>query len=328
MSDLVAISPSRLKTFKSCSWLYYCKYILKLPDKTNSGALKGTCCHNIFEFLLERKDVFDELKKKKQKSLSNSPLIERYVRKYCLKYDLSEEDYDDIENMIFVGLENDFYCSKAKKVLPELDFDLTNENPKYRIKGFIDKIAFYKDGSIKMIDYKSSKKKFEGEEKEFNLQALIYTLAAKKMYEKFKSKIEFLFLKFPDDPALKIDDISDGVLEGLESYLEEASNALNNFGEKEAYSNFASKQDFPKKGFGGPLQCGFAKYKGQLKKDGSVMWHCPCKFDFEYYALLDEEGEVIQSSLNKEDLEDKKKEDYFIVKKNYKGCPMFIKTIE
>ena len=76
----------------------------------------------------------------------------------------------------------------------------------------------------------------------------------------------------------------------------------------------------PKKddGFCGPLNCGFAKHKGQLKKDGTLMWHCPFKFDFEYYSLTDETGKVIKNSFSKEDLDESKGS---IELKKYDGCP-------
>ena len=34
-----------------CSWQYWCKYQLKLPDKTNDGALKGSIVHLVLECL-------------------------------------------------------------------------------------------------------------------------------------------------------------------------------------------------------------------------------------------------------------------------------------
>ena len=39
----------------SCSWLYWCKYHLKLPDKTNDGALKGSIVHLVLECLGKQK---------------------------------------------------------------------------------------------------------------------------------------------------------------------------------------------------------------------------------------------------------------------------------
>ena len=47
----VYLSASRLKTVKMCSWLYWCKYHERLPDKSNDGASRGTVCHLIFECL-------------------------------------------------------------------------------------------------------------------------------------------------------------------------------------------------------------------------------------------------------------------------------------
>jgi hypothetical protein len=59
-----------------------------------------------------------------------------------------------------------------------------------------------------------------------------------------------------------------------------------------------------------------------LKKDGNVMYHCAFKFPFEYYALCNEEGEVVKTSF-KEDLKANAEKGEFVIKKNYKGCPHF-----
>ncbi len=56
MSDpKTALSASRIKTAQGCSWLYWCKYKLKLPDTSNDGAKRGSICHLIFELLGEKK---------------------------------------------------------------------------------------------------------------------------------------------------------------------------------------------------------------------------------------------------------------------------------
>ena len=51
MSETKTLSASKIKTLQSCSWLYWCKYHLKLPEESNSGASRGTICHLIFECL-------------------------------------------------------------------------------------------------------------------------------------------------------------------------------------------------------------------------------------------------------------------------------------
>ena len=56
MSERVTLSASRIKTAQSCSWLYWFKYILKAPDKSNNGAKRGTICHLVFELLGDPKE--------------------------------------------------------------------------------------------------------------------------------------------------------------------------------------------------------------------------------------------------------------------------------
>ena len=45
------LSASRIKVAQTCSWLYWAKYVLKLPDRSNDGAKRGTICHLVFECL-------------------------------------------------------------------------------------------------------------------------------------------------------------------------------------------------------------------------------------------------------------------------------------
>jgi len=219
--------------------------------------------------------------------------------------------------MILVGLKTDFYGPKKNgkpiAIETEREFEIKNESPKYNIKGFIDKFIEY-DNSILIQDYKSSKGKFEGEEIESNIQGMMYSLVSKKINKDKKPTAEFIFLRFPDDPKQTVE-FSDYQLTGFEHYLEYVNGIVNNYSEEDAKSNFAADAQMPKKGFKGPLLCGFAKVPGQLKKDGSKMWHCPYKFGFEYYEILKDDDTVSHTS--KEKPSDGVK--YNI--KKYNGCP-------
>ena len=105
-------------------------------------------------------------------------------------------------------------------------------------------------------------------------------------------------------------------------YLQTVFDQVNNFDEEQAVSNFAYDKPKPKKGFGGPLMCGFAQKPGQLKKDGTPMWHCPYKFAFDYYALVDDKtGEIAKSALEEGVLSEK--EGYSLKVLSYEGCPKF-----
>ena len=69
--------------------------------------------------------------------------------------------------------------------------------------------------------------------------------------------------------------------------------------------------------------CGYAKYPGHLKKDGSVMWHCTFKFPFNYYALKDSDGKIKKTVFEDErdSLLSLQKEGDFIEELKYEGCP-------
>ena len=62
------------------------KYHLNLPDKTNSGALRGSLCHLIFELLLKprHKKHYEAIIKKKDITGSGAVLrlAERHMRSF------------------------------------------------------------------------------------------------------------------------------------------------------------------------------------------------------------------------------------------------------
>ena len=320
MSKEQILSASKIKTFESCSWKYWCNYHLKLPQENNDGARRGTVCHLIFELLVKprHKKHFDLIME--AQTLDASPAVKRLVKKSLVKEEgYSEENYLLCEEMILVGLDNDFYGAKGEVNSPEKEFLLESESPKYKFRGFIDKPVEY-NKKLKIVDYKSSKSKFNKNELKSNVPAMTYTLAAQTIWPKLKNVIvEFLFLRFPKSPSQQIR-FTKEQLSGFEYYLEHVYTIINNFTESDAKSNLASTKPMPKRdeGFCGPLNCGFAKYKGQLKKDGTLMWHCPFKFDFEYYSLIDADGNLLKTSFNKEDLDDSKGE---IKHQSYGGCP-------
>jgi len=329
------LSASRIKTAQSCSWLYWCKYHLKLPDKSNDGARRGSICHLIFECLGEdrHKKHFNLVIKKRDIFASKS--IERLVRKHAKKEGISDEvNIKMICEMTLAGLQHDFYGldrGKPTEALSEQDFDMNIEegNVSYKIKGFIDKLFLYKKKGLAIIrDFKSSKEVFKGKELENNLQDLMYALAVKKKYPEYsQTQSEFLFLKFlPEEKGvIRMPILTDEELYGFELELTEIQKYLDNFDLKTALSNFAARQDYPKdNSFGGPLQCGRATSKGQLKKDGSIMYHCPYKFEFYYYKINDLQGNMVSSCFIDayDEFVKKYPEDKFLYEMiHYKGCP-------
>ena len=329
------LSASKIKTLKSCSWQYWCKYVLKLPDKTNSGALIGDTVHILLECLGadKHKKHYDKIIKKKD--IFASKAIKRLVYKHAKRKNLNEEDQiEDIKSMALKGLMYDFFGKKfgnPTEVICEKDFELVVEQDDiaYKIKGFIDRLFIYGDhGFVLIRDYKTNKKKYEGKEVSDNLQDYMYTLAINKLYPQFKDiKMEFLFLKqdLEDGGVMPMQPKNKYELLGFEHELTGYQKYADNFTEKTALSNMAANQGMPKDGsFGGKLMCGFAKEPNQLKKDGTPMWYCTYKFGFDYYVVLDKDGKIKKSAFTKKELANiKLLEDEKIIKKRYDGCPCF-----
>jgi hypothetical protein len=324
------LSASRIKTFESCSWKYWCGYVLKLPKSKNHGNVRGTACHLALEVLLNPRHKKYVKKILKAKTIKCVPSIERLVQKSIRKDGeefYNEENLELCDKWIVVGLNLDFFGGKGATIdNPEEEFFLDSKSPRYKMTGFIDKpIQYKKDKKVTIVDYKTNAKPFAPDEVDYNPQAFAYLLAAKKLWPKLTdASIQFQLLKFPDDPIVEIK-YTDEQLEGFEYYLEHLYNLFNNFTEKDARSDFAADKGFPKdsdkEGFVKRLNCGFADYIGHKKKDGGTRWYCEYKFSYDYYSLVDKDDNTLYSSKNKEDLHPKDGER--VEKRHYAGCPAF-----
>ena len=303
------LSASRIGTLEKCTWSYWCGYHLKVPQNTHPAASRGTICHLVLELLLKErhKKHFDLLIK--SETIKSSRPVDKLVIKHLKKLGLFiPEHYEMCDEMIIVGLKADFFGRDfgGKVDEPEKKLELCGKDGlEYKVTGYIDKpIVNSKKKEVKIVDYKSSKNKFKGEELSANTQAIIYTMAAKEMWPKMKKFVmEFLFLRYPKKPAQQIE-VSDEELSGYKYYLEHLYKLINNFTEKEARKNFAKDKDKTK------WLCGWP----------GTSWVCPYREPVKYFVLLNKDGEPITSSF-KNDLEPK--EDETVEERYYKGCPAY-----
>ncbi len=326
-NDLVPISASRLSTYRKCSWIYYCSYILKLRGSGNHGSRRGTIVHAVFECLLNprHRKHYDEILAKN--GTKNVSVIHRLIRKLAKKEQLRHkfdnkglDNYNLIEQMILTGLKYDFFCQEGKLEAAETGFDYVSENKTYRILGFIDKIAKLDDDKLGIWDYKTSASKFSGDDLEDNVQAKMYSLYAWRV-RGMSSFVQFVFLRFPRSPLIKMEFSEQELLE-FEQMLENVSKELKNFGLEKAYSNFAADQGYGG-GFKGLMICGKAKSPLDKKEDGSPQWFCEHKFPYHYYSLCDSKDTTIKTSKIREDLIANEFKGEYIIQKLYKGCPKF-----
>ena len=298
--SLKTLSASRIKTLETCSWTYWLNYHLKIPQRSNDGSDRGTICHTIFELLLNKRHLKNYKRIIKKNAIDGDKAVDKLVKKLSAKVKLDESNYKLLNDMILVGLKNDFFGEGGEIVKPEYDFDITNEEPKYHIKGFIDKPIKIKK-EMHIIDYKSSKYKFRGDDLEANIQAMMYSLASKKLWPKLKPIVKFLFLRFPKQPIQELI-FTDEQIKGFEHYLEHINDYINKFDEESARANFAVDSQ---------------KNKWMCQIGG---WKCPYKDPYKYYVKVNDKGEVVETSLenNFKDIKGFK-----IETRDYEGCPKF-----
>ena len=322
MKKELRMSASRIKVLKSCSFLYWAKYVLKLFDTTNEGAQRGTAIHTIFECLMKsrHKHHFKDIIKKG--SIRGSRAVSRYIEIYIRKLGMSDGTFEKIDGMIMQGLNNDFFCKGGKVVGVELEFDIKSEEPKYNLMGYIDRIVHYDNKFSRIQDWKSSSKPFTEEELKTSIQAMCYALSEKKKNPALKPIVDFMMLLHASQYVQRAS-FTDSQLLSFEMELAEYYEKMVNFSEKDAKANMAARQPYPPAGGGfcGPIMCGRAKYPGQLKKDGTVMWACSFRFPRDYFALCDEDGSVLRTAATKEELKANSDKGEFVIKKRYSGCP-------
>lgn len=310
---LPKLSASKIKTLKSCSWSFYCQYELKLPKKSNDGASRGTIVHLVYEMFLNPRHAkyFDEILKAKDARVVKS--IWRMVLKHAKILKVNDkENLNLINKMILVGMELDFYCNGSVKLEAESEFNIVTDI--YHINGFIDKKAVYPDGSIKIWDYKTSKKKFSEAEMDDNMQAMMYSLAQYRLAG-VVPEIAFLFLR-EKEPIQKAYTYDADELEGFEYYLGELTEYIRKFDTTKAMSDYAAND--PERSW----LCGYTRRRGELKKDGNPKWDCQNKWSLDYYVLLDESGKILKSS-DTDNLVAKDKQR--VEKRHYAGCPRWNK---
>ena len=298
--SLKILSASRIKTLETCSWVYWNNYHEKIPQTQNDGALRGTICHTVFELLLNPRHKKHYNKIIKKNSIKGSKAITKLVKKLKARVSLDESNFEVLDQMIMVGLKYDFFGEGGEIIQPEYPFEIKNEKPKYHIKGFIDK-PIKKKKEMHIIDYKSSKYKFRGDDLAANLQAMMYSLASLKLWPKLKPIVKFLFLRFPKQPIQELS-FDENEIKGFEHYLEHINDYINKFDEKSAHANFAVDNE---------------KNKWMCQTGG---WKCPYKDPYEYYVKLNENNEIIESNL---DGNFKNIQGFNIEKRKYSGCPKF-----
>lgn len=326
MDLTVKISHSKINSFKECSLKYFYRYNLHIPEPKHPMTALGTCVHNVLECLVNPRHYKKYESIITKRSISKKSVIGKYIIKFLNENNLDKNLFDNAVSLLIAGCEEDFFCEGAEEFIgAEIPFELKNEDPPYYIVGYLDQLARYKDGWYRIKDFKSGKA-FSGQSAtQSNQQALVYGLAVKKTIDSnAKIACDFIFLKYDGEDRRFRVRINDDRLLGFEQFLGQAYKEIVAFQPKDRWKNPAAKQPYPAdKSFSGPTMCGRSKHKGHMVKDGSKeQYHCPVKWAFEFFALVDKDGNQLKTSLDEKDLKIKE-EGQKIEKRHWGGCEFF-----
>jgi len=200
-------SPSSINVYKHCPRKYYYSYILKLPQPPNVHLVRGNIAHSILEkfFDIDTSAISIENYEAHLK-LTIQEMLVREWKNYKEKLDdleLEKETemfyFEETLMMLLNWL--DLFCSKVerkqgsfqerfKALTPIRELQYVSE--KYHVRGFIDAIETNEDGSVRLMDYKTSKRQNLNEH---ILQLGIYSLLYYDKHGVMPKQVGVYFLK-------------------------------------------------------------------------------------------------------------------------------------
>jgi len=149
--QILKLSASSMKTYEQCPKKYYYNYIEKLPKKDWSHLDLGNLCHKTLELFHKNYIQFGT----KHKTLAK--LMEMSFKEAIKEFqNTNKEILLDAKKML------DDYLKKVKKDgMPivkgiEKGFEISLSEDVI-IRGFIDRVDIIKDGSLQVVDYKTTK---------------------------------------------------------------------------------------------------------------------------------------------------------------------------
>jgi len=199
-------SASSINMYKQCPRKYYYRYIMKLPEPPNIHMVCGTIIHSVLEHFFDIDPASFErpshnILKYAEKLLDTYWVANiQKLRALELDSEILNEYYVENRTMLHRWISKFLQQVEATgKTFVEAWAELKPSAEEYLksealgIQGYIDAIFNYEDGTIKIVDYKTSRKDIITPE--YRLQAGIYAVLVQELKGVLPSKIEFDFLK-------------------------------------------------------------------------------------------------------------------------------------
>ena len=148
------LNVSALHMYLDCPLSFYFEYILKVPTAQSEAAWFGSAMH----FALRK--LFGEMLRSKEKMF---PSVDEFVRWFEMDLHHHRSHYSDKDfaRRLATGRDNlrRFYAQNVDKWIKNvvIEKQYLSESDGVPIKGVIDKIEFFDDGTTRIVDYKTGK---------------------------------------------------------------------------------------------------------------------------------------------------------------------------
>ncbi len=207
MQEKKVQSPSSIKTYKQCPRRYYYSYILQIPAPPNIHQVRGNIAHSVLEhfFDIDTSAISMENHEAHLKFIMQELLLKEW-KNYKQQIDTLEVSQDkqihyfeETLMMLFNWLE--LFCKKIsnkegtfqerfKQLTPIRELMFVSE--KYHTRGVIDAIENNGDGTVRLMDYKTSSSENLNEHL---LQLGIYSLLYFDKHGQMPKQVGVYFLK-------------------------------------------------------------------------------------------------------------------------------------
>lgn len=170
-NEKTTYSYSRLTTYQNCEMEYYLNYILKCDGESNIYAEVGTIVHEIME-RLQLKEMTNE------EALNEFDI--RFGMVKFMGYDFKsakiEQNYVDSVKHFLANFE------QMHGIKFEIEKQIKYEINGHTLVGYVDLIIHNADGTVSIIDWKTSSMYSKKDIEEHSNQLLIYALAVEQSY--------------------------------------------------------------------------------------------------------------------------------------------------
>lgn len=215
MSKVTYLSYSQIQTFNDCPLHYKAKYLLKLPSPQSAASSFGNTIHKTM------KAYYQALEQNK-----NTDIIEMFSRNW------SPEGYHNAKHAQKYFDMGCRYLSRYIITNPFISQPVILEEPfsftlgKIKVGGKIDRADILADGTLEIIDYKTSTKPLDLKSAAKDLQLSFYALAATTLpYAPFNRKpdqVKLTLYYFHDQKAVSVFQTADQLKSAKQKILDTA----------------------------------------------------------------------------------------------------------